>query len=401
MPSPEVLAGQGIQAVNERKFEEGIQKLSEAIRERQAPLWLLERSKAHLRTQALVPALCDAERALRVAFDRANRDLMVDAQVRRAIAYFRLRRYADADLCAFWALRLLDGARASEDDGQAHRVDEYGDYAVTAAEVTDAMAGDKSTRGKDGLAAAMAGGGDGRSKDAKARNEATTWRVQALTNLEKLPPGDPGRKIRIKDKYPKLADIDEESFNVGEKEGETAAAAADKPKDGNAASAPGGGDETSRKAAWEQLWDQYRAVHAKNDVRSSFYQTDTTLTVDVFVKNIPKDEFKVDAKDDSVGRPMTQLSLRFTYTDPVQIVLGPIPNTHTGKIHLYLYGKIKPAETSYTVKSMKVELVLKKATTGKWPTLRRKNSELVDNLALQSFPQASFSQFHSYVTSLG
>ena len=85
----------------------------------------------------------------------------------------------------------------------------------------------------------------------------------------------------------------------------------------------------------------------------------------------------------------------------VQISLGPIPNTHSGQIHLFLYGKIKPEETTYTVKSMKIELVLKKVTPGKWPTLRGKNSELVDKLALASFPPPSFNQFHSYVTSLG
>ena len=50
---------------------------------------------------------------------------------------------------------------------------------------------------------------------------------------------------------------------------------------------------------------------------------------------------------------------------------------------------------------MKIELVLKKDTPVKWPTLRRKNSELIDNLALASFPQPSFSQFHNYVTGLG
>ena len=85
----------------------------------------------------------------------------------------------------------------------------------------------------------------------------------------------------------------------------------------------------------------------------------------------------------------------------VQITLGPIPNTHSGQIHLFLYGKINPDETKYTVKSMKIELVLKKDTPGKWPTLRKKNSELVDNLALVSFPQPSFNQFHTYVNSLG
>lgn len=296
MPSPELLAEQGVKAVKDGQYKEGIEKLTEALRERPAPLWLLERSKAHLRTEAFAPALRDAERALRVAFDRANRDQMVEAQIRRAVTYYRLARYADADLCAFWALRLLDGARAFEDDGQARRLDDNGDYAVTVAEVTGSATGDKESRGKDGLAAAMSGGSEGRSKEVRWKNQAIMWRSQALSKLEKLPPGDPGRKISIKDKYPNPADANEEPLDVDDEEDVTAAT--DKP-DSTTVSAPVKGG----KAAWEELWNQYRTVHAKSDIRSSFYQTDTTLNVDIFVRNVPKEEFKVEAQQDSVGFP--------------------------------------------------------------------------------------------------
>ncbi|RYP63792.1 hypothetical protein DL771_009125 [Monosporascus sp. 5C6A] len=384
MPSATVLADQGVKAVTAGKYKEGIEKLTEALKEKPAPLWLLERSKAYVRTGDIDRALHDAERALRVAFDRANRDMMVEAQIRRAVTYFRLKRYADADVCAFWAIRLCEGARASEDDGQTARVDGNGDYAVTLEEVKAANARPGSNA-QDGLAAAM-GGGSGRTKETQWKNEAFTWRLQALTKLEQLPPGDPGRKVGITEKYPNPPqDLPQQkteekpaAVETGEDEEEDTPVA---KSAGQGASAPNTSDETSRKQAWEKLWDEFRTLHAKNDIRSSYYQTDTTLNVDLFVKNVPKDEFKIDAQADSV-------------------TLGPIPNTHTGQVQLFLYDKIRPEETKHTVKSMKIELVLKKETPGKWPTLRKQNSEVFDNLALASSPAASFSHFYNFVTGL-
>lgn len=381
MPSPAVLADEGLKAVKAGKYDEGIAKLTEALKERPAPLWLLERSKAHLRTGDFEHALHDAERALRVAFDRASRDMMIEAQIRRAVTYLRLKRYADADICAFWAIRLCEGARASEDDGQLGRLDPAtGDYAVTVKEVTEAHAAQTQNSTKQsGLAAAMGGGGAGRKKETQMKNQAFSWRLQALTQLEKLPPGDPGRKLGVTEKYPnppnelptKKAPSPVSLDAVEENAGNETVENTD-PREGEAA----------RKAAWEELWNRYRAAHGKKDIRSSYYQTDTTLNVDFFVKNVPKDDFKADVQADKV-------------------VLSSIPNAHAGKIQLFLYGKIKPEETKYTVKSMKIELVLKKDTPGKWPALRKENSELVDNLALASFPAPSFNQFYNFVTSLG
>ena len=61
-------------------------------------------------------------------------------------------------------------------------------------------------------------------------------------------------------------------------------------------------DAGSTREGWEKLWGEYQAIHAKNNIRSSFYQTDTTLNVDFFVKNVPKDSFNVDAQSQSVSR---------------------------------------------------------------------------------------------------
>jgi suppressor of G2 allele of SKP1 len=61
--------------------------------------------------------------------------------------------------------------------------------------------------------------------------------------------------------------------------------------------------------------------------------------------------------------------------------LRPIPSLPSGYLILRLHDKIKAEETTYTVKSMKIELVLKKATPGKWGSWRHKSSALFDDLA--------------------
>ncbi len=307
MPSPAVLADEGVKAVKAGKYNEGIEKLTEALKERPAPLWLLERSKAYLRTGDLDHALHDAERALRVAFDRANRDMMVEAQLRRAITYFRLKKYADADICAFWAIRLCDGARALEDDGQLAKIDvASGDYAVTAKEVADASAPSNENKQKSITAAMGSGDGGSRTKETQCKNQAFSWRIQALAQLEKLPAGAPGRKVTIVEKYPNppkelpaKKTAEEEVVTPMEVDDDREENTPQKNTPENKAKS-----EASSKVTWEKLWNQFRTLHAKNDVRSSFYQTDTTLNVDFFVKNVPKDEFKVDAQTDGVSFPI-------------------------------------------------------------------------------------------------
>ncbi|OTA68028.1 SGS-domain-containing protein [Hypoxylon sp. EC38] len=375
MPSSAVLADEGVKAVNAGKYKEGIEKLTEALRERPAPLWLLERSKAYLRTNELDLALQDAEKALHVAFQRANRDHMIEAQIRRAIALFRLGRYADADICAFWATRLLDKAKASEDDGQQKKVDANGEYTVRASEVTDANKSNKS----DGLATAMGGSG-GRSKDTTLRNQAFSWRFQALTELEKLPVGHPGRKVTITEKFPKPSELPEKRATV-----ETAGTDGNNDDDDIEANTAASANSQPRKddqEAWKLLYQRFTTAYAANSIRSSFYQTDSTVNVDFFVKNVPADQLSVTAESQKV-------------------IMGPIPNVHPGSIKLYLWDKIKPAEIKYTVKSMKIELVLQKEIAGKWPRLQREGAEGFTNIAGNTKVPPSFEAFTLILSRLG
>jgi suppressor of G2 allele of SKP1 len=68
---------------------------------------------------------------------------------------------------------------------------------------------------------------------------------------------------------------------------------------------------------------------------------------------------------------------------------------------LSLYGKIKPAETTYTVKSMKIELMLKKAVPGKWAILRQESSSIFDNIAVGQTSHGTRDSFVAHAKSLG
>ncbi|KAI1772997.1 SGS-domain-containing protein [Hypoxylon cercidicola] len=362
MSSPAALANAGVKAVTAGNYADGIEKLSQALKERPAPLWLLERSKAYVRANKLDLALHDAEKALHVAFERANRDYMIEAQIRRAVALFRLGRYADADICAFWALRLIDKAKATEDDGQQNKVDANGDYVIRVDEVENEAKPDKNL----GLTTAMGGG---RSKNNSMKNQAITWRLQALRQLEKLPVGHPGRKVTVAEKYPKPSELP--STSRAEAKPTPADTDGDAARDGKTASAP---NETAGRHVLEKLWEQFREVHAKKAIRSSFYQTDTTLTADLFVKNTDASRFSVTADEQK------------------------ITTCESPSIHLYLWGKIKPDETKYTVKPMKIELVLRKETPGKWPILQRENAAPFSKL---SSTGPTFDQFTAMLSFSG
>lgn len=310
--SANVLAAEGVKLVQANKYAEGIEKLSQALKSHTAPLWLLERSKAYMRTKEFDLALYDAQKALSVAYNRANRDQMVEAQLRRAITLFRMGRYADADVCAFWAIRLCDAAKASEDDGQQNKVDDKGDYTVTFKEVSDAQADANKTKKQDGLAAAMGGG---RSKDDALKNQALSWRLQALTAMEKVEPGAPGRKVTVA-KYPTLSDAPKQAADakkVAEIEEEENASKPEIPTQLLSSANPPPG---AKVPTWDDIWNQFRAVHAKNDIRTDFYQNDSSLNISFFVKNVPKDDLKVDSKDQSVCNaelpPVSQLKETLT-----------------------------------------------------------------------------------------
>ncbi|OAQ98746.1 hypothetical protein LLEC1_06051 [Akanthomyces lecanii] len=106
------LAQQGLAAAEARDWDGAITKLSKALQSSQNPAWLLARSKALVNLHRYDEALDDANLAWHTAYDRNKRPLMIDANYRRAVAYFRQGKLADADACCLYAMRLIKGAPA-------------------------------------------------------------------------------------------------------------------------------------------------------------------------------------------------------------------------------------------------------------------------------------------------
>ncbi|KAK5637156.1 hypothetical protein RRF57_012868 [Xylaria bambusicola] len=360
------LADAGMRQIKERAYTEGIENLTSAIKQRDAPLWLIERSKAYVRTNQFDAALQDAETALHIAYQRANRELMTEAQLRRAITFYRMNKYADADVCAFWALRLAEGAKAHEDEGQRDKVDKNGDYLVTAEELKALIAeriAKENERSKSKIADPI---NNTRTKEGFQRNLAMTWRLQSLNAIEKLPVGDDGRKVHLTDMYPdpsKKTTTDNTTENIATRSDLTA------------------------PDTWEQAWSRYQTEYKKHKLRYSFYQSDLGLNIDIFVKNLSSGQVAIESDSHAIK------------ISPAQ---GVSIGAFGGPIVLLLSDEINPQATKYTVKSMKIELALQKKRPGKWPSLLRKDAEMVDNLTADNLSSGpSFDTFRSFVTSLG
>lgn len=79
-------------------FEEAVKHFTDAISiNNRAPSYWTKRSTAYHRLNNFQQALDDAEIAVKLAHDRAQREAIKDAQKRRALALFALGRYGDAE----------------------------------------------------------------------------------------------------------------------------------------------------------------------------------------------------------------------------------------------------------------------------------------------------------------
>ncbi|PHH65634.1 hypothetical protein CDD81_1720 [Ophiocordyceps australis] len=102
-------ARDGLQAVEDEKYDEAVAKLSEAIEQSPNPKWLLGRAKAYVGLGRFDEALHDTHRAWHSAYNRNDRDAMASAQYRRGVVLGRLGRFADADVCFVYSMRLIKG----------------------------------------------------------------------------------------------------------------------------------------------------------------------------------------------------------------------------------------------------------------------------------------------------
>ncbi|KAL2162991.1 hypothetical protein VTH06DRAFT_6827 [Thermothelomyces fergusii] len=339
----------GMEAVQNKDFAGAIPLLDKALESSSSPAWLLARAQAHQQLKNYEAALDDAALAYHVAAERGSgnsRKQMIEAQYRRSVLYFKLGRYADADCCARWAMFLAEGRPAREDDGVEKNVDENGNYTVTYEAAVADTKGQPGQENKATWIAGIAGGGEGGSAGTPKTGfendwkRAYTWRSQVLGAMEKLPNDHPGRKVSVKkipDRPQKKAEKKAEQKPESEADSEDDGMDADASEP--AGPAPGSVPDEKLK------------------LRVDYYQSNSNVTVSLFVKDAKKDGLDVKMSDSYI-----QIS-------PLPRAAAPYvkPGDREATSTLILGGRIDPSKSRYSVTPRKIELVLQKETPGvKW-----------------------------------
>lgn len=100
-------ADRGKKALKDNKYDEAIGLLTSALKASPtSPDYLITRSTAYQRNKQYDPALADAEQAVLAAQKRAKRELIIEAQFRRACALSLLERHGDAEFVFSIVLRM-------------------------------------------------------------------------------------------------------------------------------------------------------------------------------------------------------------------------------------------------------------------------------------------------------
>ena len=144
-------AAEGDKAAASSDWKTAIKHYTAALIELpRAPSYYIKRSTAYSRRKTedggpdFHAALGDIELALALARDRGNRELILDAQIRRAITLFQLQRYGDAR----FLLGLVGEKLGVKDEVEQDETTKAENRSV---DIKAAMAQNRSNRHKDQL----------------------------------------------------------------------------------------------------------------------------------------------------------------------------------------------------------------------------------------------------------
>lgn len=329
----------GVAAAEKKKWPEAIELLSQALADTKSPQWLLARAQAYQNTGEPEKALLDVEQAYHAAAQRGNdksRKQMIEAQYRRAVLLFKKGQYANSDCCCLWAMQLAEGKPVAMADNVSTNVDEDGDYKATLEEARAMKYDNGQGNSIDSVLAARSSGKDPTGYQADW-NRAFMWRSQVLAAMEKLPKGDPGRKVTVT------------RFPAKRTQAEIDDAAGEKAK-------------ADAKAAEEERSRAKLAEHAKSETikkqtldvagkfRSQYYQTDKSITVTLLIKFATREESNA-------------VKVQFL---PDMVVISGVPR-NPPVVYLQLHAPIDPSKSKFRAAVMKVELELVKQEPAKWP----------------------------------
>lgn len=303
----------GMAAVQARKWDEAITNLTKAIDQSKSPQWLLSRSQAYMEGRDFPRALRDAELAYCTAAERGNdksRKQMIEAQHRRSVIYFRRKEFANADACASWSQQLAKGVAVRAADKTAEYIDEQGFYHITAADIQTKQAKGKEQQGEGdsgtfGQMMSLLGGGDeSKTPYDKDWKKAQAWRETVIRFLEALPADDPARKVTVR-LVPTKPSLDDKDIEEQKPDPEIEAA----------------------KAPAAQAQPSTKSAPASGPFRNSMYQSDSSITVSLFMKFASKEDtanVQVDLQPNLVSHAISPLH----YESYRTCLLIPTPDHH-------------------------------------------------------------------------
>lgn len=272
-------ATQGDKAIANSDWPAAIKHFTDALIELpRAPSYYIKRSTAYLRRKPADggpdynAALRDAEIGLVLARERAKRELILDAQMRRAIALFQLERYGDAGYIFDIVKEKLDAGRSSKDK---------------AAQMQAAATGQRSME--------------------KHEQELSIWTVKVKGKLSKLGPDSEKAAVTIKE-YPENVGIpgEEEMRKIlkAQLAGEKADSDAGSDKAETATNEPSA--DKTKEATLDAAGPGSSAPMSAGpgavpeNIRHEWYQSNDSVVVTLYAKGVPKDKLDVDLQNTSV-----------------------------------------------------------------------------------------------------
>ncbi|RDA95807.1 hypothetical protein CP533_5199 [Ophiocordyceps camponoti-saundersi (nom. inval.)] len=342
-------AQQGIAAVQDKLWDVAAEKLTTALNHSQNPVWLLARSRALVGLEKFQPALEDAELAWHVAYQRNSRLELMNAQYRRAVAYYRLGRLADADCCCLYAMRISKGFPAIEDpDPKLERLDDRSRWTVRSQEILDESKTDSFNAGHDIGGTNFDLSRMTQTPAAKAWRQASILRLQILRAMEALPEDDEARVVTA-------------SLKPEYRPYEPTLPVSNKPEEQEQQQNE---EKINETAPSPSLRLPAAAINAPQttsvEPRIQEFQTTTSINVSIFSKGTDPSTITVNFLPSSVR---------------LESVVCPDGKSRT--LRLSLWADIDPSASEYVVTPNKVELKLSKNKAGKWPQLRKDEAESI------------------------
>ncbi|KAJ5512711.1 hypothetical protein N7463_002263 [Penicillium fimorum] len=338
-------ASQGDKASAESKYPIAIEHYTHALSELpRAPAYYISRSTAYSRLKPAdggpnyQAALNDAEIALQLAKERGNRELILSAQMRRAVSLYQLERYGDAEFLFDIIAKKTKSEKAPENKSE---------------QVQAAMGGP--------------GSGWGGSRNNYSA-QMPIWTAKLQRKLAELPKDDPKCTVSVTE-FPSSTNVPTgeevkaqwKALKAGNNVEVTGASQQPEPElsGGSTLSAA----EAALAARVQNSNTSATATPAAQEkVRHEWYQSQDSVVVTLYVKGIPKDSIVVEMEE-------TLVSLQF-----------PLPSGSEYDFTLDpLYAAINPTESKVSVKGTKIELTLRKKTAGqKWSALEGSATNSID-----------------------